>query len=992
MADFKPTLAPIHEKSPFKFWCQKVLPSVYDDSLSYYELLTKVVYYLNENTQDLETINSNVEALYNSYVELQNYANTYFEQDFPLLVEEKLDEMAENGTLTALIKNYIDPYFEEQTTFVNSSISEQNSLISSTLSAQNNNISSNLTAQNNAIQVISTRVSNFIESQSSNPDAELVDIRVGYNAEEYLTAGDAVRGQIFDVHNAFSQYSTTTIADDDIIIPDIIHGAWTIIGGDDWNQRARTRTLIHFVGTLDLSLPDYTKYKYSYVYYESPDFTGRHDSGWLTEDSSDVYICGYGVGFNFAYIDDTDPVISSSDLIEIKDIFTVKGTGNIYDLADNVSMLTEYIAKKINDFDIPYGKIINGVWDNDGYVSAGNRATFNETIKFRGLLSISLSSYNDYQYSYVIYSEQTYANKYSSGWLTEDTDIVLQDGYAFAINFAHVGGSGAITSSDIVNIIGLLSLTGAGYLYTDVKDMGDTVYDNQANINEIKQYVSREINTNTIPHTKLTKGTWTENGYNYSGNRGTVSELIFFNGSFSISLSDYTDYQYSIVLYPTNDLTNRIDSGWLTADSDNVQFNGYAIALNFAHLGGSGAITEADLIAIEELLTITGSGAIYVDTGELEDKINDIKNNPLTQIGSNICRTKLCYDHLFVNKTGDDVVIPSESIYHVQLSKRFGFDMIEGNVQKTSDNVYFVHHLSNGKFGNYFHHVDGETDISNVSASSVTWEYIVENVRYNSTIPVYRTRPCTLEEFLNQCKISEVIPFVSATESNSIEIVKNIMGNGNYILYGTDRRLDKNAIIYHWCNLTTKADILAYCNSIGKPFIYGMSNVTYFSTSELKEIVSELHNNGYMIGCSYADNNWYKLAPIGFDFNGTNKHINRIIHGNICNLDSTFNYNDFTYTNASLSNGELTYNSFGYITPNIANTVYDYCGIDVEIWFDGKINIPVYGEQDSTYDITSDGESSVFITTPIVHGSVRQSFGVYSGTKIKHICYKASKF
>lgn len=32
----------------FRFWCYKVLPLVYDDSLSYYEVLCKVVTYINE--------------------------------------------------------------------------------------------------------------------------------------------------------------------------------------------------------------------------------------------------------------------------------------------------------------------------------------------------------------------------------------------------------------------------------------------------------------------------------------------------------------------------------------------------------------------------------------------------------------------------------------------------------------------------------------------------------------------------------------------------------------------------------------------------------------------------------------------------------------------------------------------------------------------------------------------------------------------------------
>lgn len=34
--------------STFKFWCNKVLPLVYDDSLSYYEVLCKVVDYINK--------------------------------------------------------------------------------------------------------------------------------------------------------------------------------------------------------------------------------------------------------------------------------------------------------------------------------------------------------------------------------------------------------------------------------------------------------------------------------------------------------------------------------------------------------------------------------------------------------------------------------------------------------------------------------------------------------------------------------------------------------------------------------------------------------------------------------------------------------------------------------------------------------------------------------------------------------------------------------
>ena len=40
----------------FRFWCQKVLPLVYDDSLSYMELLSKVINYLNHVIEDVNDI------------------------------------------------------------------------------------------------------------------------------------------------------------------------------------------------------------------------------------------------------------------------------------------------------------------------------------------------------------------------------------------------------------------------------------------------------------------------------------------------------------------------------------------------------------------------------------------------------------------------------------------------------------------------------------------------------------------------------------------------------------------------------------------------------------------------------------------------------------------------------------------------------------------------------------------------------------------------
>lgn len=49
----------------FKFWCQKVLPLVYDDSLSYYEVLCKVVEYINKIIDDENGTLAQIEELRN---------------------------------------------------------------------------------------------------------------------------------------------------------------------------------------------------------------------------------------------------------------------------------------------------------------------------------------------------------------------------------------------------------------------------------------------------------------------------------------------------------------------------------------------------------------------------------------------------------------------------------------------------------------------------------------------------------------------------------------------------------------------------------------------------------------------------------------------------------------------------------------------------------------------------------------------------------------
>ena len=359
-------------------------------------------------------------------------------------------------------------------------------------------------------------------------------------------------------------------------------------------------------------------------------------------------------------------------------------------------------------------------------------------------------------------------------------------------------------------------------------------------------------------------------------------------------------------------------------------------------------------------------------------------------IGLSPIRFKPCIDHLFVGDTSD-AIIPHESIYHIRLSRLLGFDVIEGNVKRTSDGVFIVNHLMEDKFGTYFHHVDGVTDISDIAIDTVTWDWIVQNVRYNSTIPKYRTRPCTLEEFLKECRQQNIIPLVTTDDDDAIAIIDGIMGINNYIAYNGTREKFPTAIITHWKRLSTKQKIVDYCESIGKPFIYSMANPTDFTDEQLQDIINTLHKKGYWISTAYNDSIWYKYSYMGFDLNGSRTRINRITDGNICNLDTTFNFDDFVYTNASEEDGVLTYNSQGTFKPNIIPTTVTLGGIDIEISFIGEIRISAIGKQVST-TYTSDGSIPVFLSTVVLNGNIVPNITVESGTIIKDAKFKASKF
>lgn len=153
-ADFTPEKEDIKILPPFKMQVLTNFPYIEADfdALTNYQLLCKVVEYLNMVIHNENEVTEEVTGLYNAYVALQNYVNNYFDNlDVQEEINKKLDVMATDGTL----ENLLQPYF-------NTIIQPQIDEIVDDITDFKNDINSNVATQNVKINNIENLVDNAV--------------------------------------------------------------------------------------------------------------------------------------------------------------------------------------------------------------------------------------------------------------------------------------------------------------------------------------------------------------------------------------------------------------------------------------------------------------------------------------------------------------------------------------------------------------------------------------------------------------------------------------------------------------------------------------------------------------------------------------------------------------------------------------------------------------------------------------------------------------
>ena len=77
----------------FRFWCQKVLPLVYDDSLSYYEVLCKVVEYINNLINEDKLIEADITQLQNELKVVQEWIDKFDTSYAEKIIKDSISTM-----------------------------------------------------------------------------------------------------------------------------------------------------------------------------------------------------------------------------------------------------------------------------------------------------------------------------------------------------------------------------------------------------------------------------------------------------------------------------------------------------------------------------------------------------------------------------------------------------------------------------------------------------------------------------------------------------------------------------------------------------------------------------------------------------------------------------------------------------------------------------------------------------------------------------------
>ena len=213
-ANFDPILKKYEGIPYLRFWCQKVLPAVYDQSLSYYEVLCKLAAFLNKMVEELEKMQDNIDALHKAYKDLQDWVNAEIAR-FEAHMEQHFDD------LTQELWNRFEEYKNNTNT---------------TLQQWFNNYATNTTNNlnkkfNDFVTNANTRIDQMFNTYTSSTNNEFNTWKTDFT-NQYNQWKDEVNGQISSINSNISSLTNRVSALENMVkkYPNFNYKSFTMTG------------------------------------------------------------------------------------------------------------------------------------------------------------------------------------------------------------------------------------------------------------------------------------------------------------------------------------------------------------------------------------------------------------------------------------------------------------------------------------------------------------------------------------------------------------------------------------------------------------------------------------------------------------------------------------------------------------------------------------------------------------------------------------------
>lgn len=213
-ANFDPILKKYDGIPYLRFWCQKVLPAVYDQSLSYYEVLCKLAAFLNKMVEELEKMQDNIDALHKAYKDLQDWVNAEIAR-FEAHMEQHFDD------LTQELWNRFEEYKNNTNTTLQQWFHEYETTTTNNLNKKFNDF------VNNA----NTRIEQMFNTYTSSTNNEFNTWKTDFT-NQYNQWKDEVNGQISSINSNISSLTNRVSALENMVkkYPNFNYKSFTMTG------------------------------------------------------------------------------------------------------------------------------------------------------------------------------------------------------------------------------------------------------------------------------------------------------------------------------------------------------------------------------------------------------------------------------------------------------------------------------------------------------------------------------------------------------------------------------------------------------------------------------------------------------------------------------------------------------------------------------------------------------------------------------------------